>query len=606
MNTGKDKINPDNLHQDLSLYRHIFTNSFDCIAILNSEGEYIEQNAAHQKLFGLTDFDIIGETPSVIFGEERFKKIIDRLKEKGTYTGEVHAADKNGNELTTTLSAFALRKNGIKPANYVYILKNITEEEGVDEELKKSEHKYRQLIENSLQAIVIIQDFRIVYTNKSFSRITGYTIDELLSFTTKETMNFVHPDDQEMVWGNLRKRLAGLDIPPNYQFKGISKDGSTKILDLYASKTEFEGKPAIQGFILDITDQVEAQKSINERTKFIETILNNLPLGIAVNEISSGKSTFINKEFQEIYGWPEEEIPNVKTLLNKAYPNVELRKNISSKITADIKGKKPENLFWDNIEIKSKTGEKKYVSAKNIPLYDQNLIISTVQDITERIKADKQIQNSLEEKEILLREIHHRVKNNLQTISSLLDLQAESIKDPAALEAFRSSQSRIRSMALIHERLYKSEDLSRIKAQEYIKNLTDYLEATYDSLAGNIKLRTDVQNILLNLDTAIPCGLIINELVSNSMKYAFPGEEAGTIEVSLMVSSTDNISLLVKDDGIGIPADISIENSPSLGLQLVHLLVKQIYGTFKMVRENGTRVEIIFPKPAVFEEIIGE
>ena len=606
MNAAKDKINSDNLHQDLSLYRHIFTNSYDCIAILNSEGEYIEQNAAHQKLFGLTDFDIIGETPSVIFGEERSKKIIDRLKEKGAYTGEVLAADKNNNELTTTLSAFALRKNDKKPANYVYILKNITEGESIDEELKKSEHKYRQLIENSLQAIVIIQDFRIVYTNNSFSRITGYTIDELLSFTTKETMNFVHPDDQEMVWGNLRKRLTGLDIPPNYQFKGISKDGSTKILDLYASKTEFEGKPAIQGFILDITDQVEAQKSINERTKFIETILNNLPLGIAVNEISSGKSTFINKEFQEIYGWPEEEIPNVKTLLNKAYPNVELRKNISSKITADIKGKKPENLFWDNIEIKSKTGEKKYVSAKNIPLYDQNLIISTVQDITERIKADKQIQNSLEEKEILLREIHHRVKNNLQTISSLLDLQAESIKDPAALEAFRSSQSRIRSMALIHERLYKSEDLSRIKAQEYIKNLTDYLEATYDSLAGNIKLKTDVQNILLNLDTAIPCGLIINELVSNSMKYAFPGEEAGTIEVSLLVSSTDSISLSVKDDGIGIPDDINIENSPSLGLQLVHLLVKQIYGTFKMVRENGTRVEIIFPKPAVFEEIIGE
>ena len=731
MNPGKDKINSDNLHQELSLYRHIFTNSFDCIAILNSEGEYIEQNATHQKLFGLTDFDIIGETPSVIFGEDIFKKIIDRLKEKGAYTGEVHAADKNGNELTTTISAFALRKNGIKPANYVYILRNITEGEGVDEELKKSEHKYRQLIENSLQAIVIIQDFRIVYTNKSFSSITGYTIDELLSFTPKETMNIVHPDDQEMVWGNLKKRLVGLDIPPNYQFRGVGKDGSTKILDLYASKTEFEGKPAIQGFILDITDQVDAQKALEkseqnykilienqtdlivkvdsegrflfvspsycvllgkkekeligkyllllvheedrkktedamerlkepphscyveqraltskgwrwlawfyqalvdrnrkiiavigsgrdidelkkaeynlrERNKYIETILRNLPIGLAVHEINSGKSTFMNKEFQEIYGWPEEEIPNVKTLLNKAYPDVELRKNISSKITADVKGKKPENLFWDNIEIKSKTGEKKYVSAKNIPLYDQNLIISTVQDITERITTDKQIQNSLEEKEILLREIHHRVKNNLQTISSLLDLQADSIKDPAALEAFRSSQSRIRSMALIHERLYKSENLSRIKAQEYIKNLTDYLEATYDSQAGNIKLKTDVQNILLNLDTAIPCGLIINELVSNSMKYAFPGEQAGTIEVSLLVSSADSISLSVKDDGIGIPDDIKIENSPSLGLQLVHLLVKQISGTLKTMRENGTRVEIIFPKPAVFEEIIGE
>jgi len=606
MSADKNKIKPDSLQQDLSLYRRIFINSYDCLAILNSEGEYVEQNKAHQKLFGLTDFDIIGETPSVIFGKERFKKIIDSLKEKGDYTAEVHVADKNGDELTTDFSAFAFKKNVLKPANYVFILRNITKGEGVDEELRKPEQKYTQLTENSLQAVVIIQDFKIVYTNQSFSRITGYTIDELLSFTPNETMNIVHPDDQEMVWENLRKRLVGRDIPPHYRFKGVSKDGSIKILDLYASKTEFEGKPAIQGLILDITDQVEAQENLEKRTKFIETILNNLPLGIAVNEIDSGESTFINKEFHEISGWTKEKIPNLRKFFKETLNNPEQGKNISHRIKSDIKGKKPENFFWDSIELESKTGDKKFLSAKTIPLYDQDLIILTVQDITERITADKQIQNSLKEKEILLREIHHRVKNNLQTISSLLDLQAESIKDSAALEAFRSSQSRIRSMALIHERLYKSEDLSRIKAQEYLKNLTDYLEATYDSQAENIKLKTNVQNILLNLDSAIPCGLIINELVSNSMKYAFPGEQSGTIEVSLLVSSNDSISLSVKDDGMGIPADVIIENSPSLGLQLVQLLAKQINGTLKTERENGTRVEIIFPKPGVFEEIIGE
>lgn len=606
MNAGKGKINPDNLHQNLSLYRRIFTNSYDCIAILNPEGEYVEQNSAHQKLFGLTDFDIMGETPSVIIGKKRFKGILDSLKEKGTYTGEVTAADKNGDEFTTTLSAFALRKNGLKPTNYVYILRNITKGEHADIELKKSENKYRQLVENSLQAIVIIQDFKIVYTNKSFSSIFGYTIDELLSFTPKETMNIVHPDDQELVWGNLKKRLVGLDIPPHYQFKGVSKDGRTKILDLFASKTEFEGKPAIQGFLIDITDQVEAQENIKKRTKFIETILNNLPLGIAVNEINSGKSTFVNKEFQEISGWTKEKIQNVRKFFEKTLNNPEQGKDISNKIKSDIKDKKPENLFWDSIELESKTGDKRYLSTKTIPLYDQDLIILTVQDITERITADKQIQSSLKEKEILLREIHHRVKNNLQTISSLLDLQAESIKDPAALGAFRSSQSRIRSMALIHERLYKSKDLSRIKAQEYLINLIDYLEATYDSQAGNIKLKTNVQNIMLNIDTAIPCGLIVNELVSNSMKYAFPGKQAGTIEVSLLVSSNNIISLCVKDDGIGIPADITIENSASLGLQLVHLLAKQIYGTLKTERKNGTRVEIMFPKSTLFEKIIDE
>jgi len=606
MNPGKDKLIPDNLQQDLSLYRRIFINSYDCIAILNSEGEYLEQNTAHQKFFGLSDFDIIGETPSVIFGEEKFRKILESLIKKGTHTEEIHVTGKDGNVLITNFSAFALRKNNLGPVNYVYNLRSVTIDQNADEKLKKSENKYKQLIEKSLQAIIIIQDSKIVYTNKSFSGISGYSIEELLSFTPNETVNLVHPDDQEMIWGNLRKRMDGLEIPPHYQFRGISKDGITKILDLYASDTEFEGKPAIQGFILDITDQVEAQKSIDKRTKFIETILNNLPLGIAVNEINSGKSTFINNEFQEISGWTKKEIPNLRKLFKKALNNPEQGKNISNKIRSDIKEKKPENLFWDCIELESKTGDKKYLSAKTIPLYDQNLIILTVQDITERIIADKQIQHSLKEKEILLREIHHRVKNNLQTISSLLDLQAESIKDSAALEAFRSSQSRIRSMALIHERLYKSENLSRIKAQEYIKNLIDYLEATYDSQAGNVKLKTNVQNIQLNLDAAIPCGIIINELVSNSMKYAFPGEGAGTIEVSLLVSSADSISLSVKDDGIGIPADITVKNSPSLGLQLVYLLAKQINGTLITERENGTKVELIFPKPSMFEEVISE
>ena len=181
MNSSKNKITTDNLHKDLSLYRRIFANSTDCIAILNSEGEYIEQNIAHQKLLGLTDFDIIGETPSVIFGDISYKKIIAQLNDKGTYTGKVQAADSNGNELTTALSAFALRKNGLQPTNYVLILSNIAKAKISEEDLGSFERKYKQLIEKSLQAIIIIQDSKIVYSNKSFSRLSGYSVDKLLS-----------------------------------------------------------------------------------------------------------------------------------------------------------------------------------------------------------------------------------------------------------------------------------------------------------------------------------------------------------------------------------------------------------------------------------------
>ncbi len=603
MTVGKKKINSDNLQQELSLYRRIFTNSYDCIAILNSDGEYVEQNSAHQKMFGLTDFELIGENPSIIFGEKEFKGMLEQLTNKDKYNGYVTVTTKNGDGIQSSISAFSLKKAGQIPNGYIYILRSVSKPDNVDSELQKSEQKYRQLIENSLQAVVIIQNFRIAYANKSFSDITGYSIDELYSLSPKDTMNLVHPEDQELIWGNLKKRMAGMKVEPNYRFKGINKDGSTKILNLYASNTEFDGEPAIQGFILDVTDQVEAEKNFRERTKFIETILDSLPIGIAVNEIDTGKSTFINNEFQEISGWTKDKIPSLTKFFKKTINDPDQGKNISHKIKSNIKDKKPEDLFWDSIEIETKTGDKKYLSAKTIPLYDQNQIILTVQDITERIIADKKIQNSLTEKEILLREIHHRVKNNLQTISSLLDLQTDSIKDAAAREVFRSSQSRIRSMALIHERLYKAEDLSRIKAQEYIIKLIDHLEATYDSKSENIKLKTNIHNILLNLDTAIPCGLIINELVSNSMKYAFPKNRAGTIEVSLSVSSTESLMLSVKDDGIGMSDDITIENSPSLGLQLVHLLTKQINGNIKTEIKNGTKIEIKFPKPAVFKEL---
>jgi len=471
-------------------------------------------------------------------------------------------------------------------------IKNTTEFS--DDELKKSEQKYRHLVETSLQGIVILQDFKIVYANPAFANITGYSIEELLSFTPQNTMNLVHPDEQSVVWNNYKQRLAGIDIPPHYIFKGVSKDKSIKYLDLYVSKIEYDGKMAVQGLILDMTEQVTARKVLEQRNKFIETILNNIPLGIVVSEIDSGKSTFVNREFEEILGWAGDEILTIDSLLKK-FPNYSGKKtHLSDKIKTDIKEKKPEDLFWENIEVNSKSGERKYLSVKYIPLYDQNLLITTLQDMTDRITADMHLQSSLIEKEILLREIHHRVKNNLQTISSLLDLQAESISDPKSLEAFRSSQSRIRSMALIHERLYKSENLSRIKACEYIKNLTEYLESTFIAQSGSIELKTEVEDIYLSLDVAIPCGLIINELVSNAMKSAFSGRKNGKLFVQLRIYNTKYLKLIVKDNGIGISVKTENESS-SLGLQLVGLLVKQINGNLTLDNSNGTTFEITFP-----------
>ena len=224
-------------------------------------------------------------------------------------------------------------------------------------------------------------------------------------------------------------------------------------------------------------------------------------------------------------------------------------------------------------------------------------MISTLQDITQQVRIEKNLQSSLKEKEALLREIHHRVKNNLQTVSSLLDLQADTISDPDTLESFRSTQSRIRSMALIHERLYKSENLSRIKATEYIQSLTEYLEGSYIPGSTEISILNDVDNLLLNLDLAIPSGLIITELVSNSMKYAFRDKSSGTIKISLKIFENDKLLLSVKDDGIGFTDFANRKNLSSLGLQLVELFVQQLKGNITFISKNGTEVKITFPKP---------
>jgi len=469
--------------------------------------------------------------------------------------------------------------------------------------IKNSEQKYQHLVENSLQGVVIIQDFKIVYSNPAFARITGYSVDELIALEPKELINLVHPDDQELIWGNLRKRMAGVKLPANYKFKGITKDGKQKILELYASVIDYDGKPAMQGLILDVTDQIDAEKKLMQRTQLIETIVNNLSVGIAVKEIDTGKNIFINNQLRNILGLNEDEIPNLEKILKDTNQSKFNSKNESVNIKTAAVTKKPENLIWDNIEIFTGSGDKKFISAKMIPLPEQKVIVFTVNDITERLKTERYLQNAVIEKETLLKEIHHRVKNNLQTISSLLDLQAESITEPESLEAFRSSQSRIKSMALIHERLYKSKNLSEIKASEYIKNLVEYLEGTYHSPSREIEITTEIKDIYLSLDVAISCGLIINELVSNSMKYAFPQNRYGNIKVSLQPDKENNLILTIKDNGIGMPLNFKTLNPQSLGLELVKLMVKQLSGKMAIDGTAGTAVTITFPEPSMVDEI---
>jgi two-component sensor histidine kinase len=215
------------------------------------------------------------------------------------------------------------------------------------------------------------------------------------------------------------------------------------------------------------------------------------------------------------------------------------------------------------------------------------------QEIQERKKAESKLITSLKEKEVLLKEIHHRVKNNLQVISSLLYLQSKKTSHKPTLEMLNESQNRIKSMALIHEKLYQSKDIIKIDFSEYVDGLISHLSRSYGSHLQHVKIGVDVDNVYLNIDKAIPCGLIINELVSNCMKYAFPDDAEGEIHVS-MHSNNKHVDLEIFDNGIGFPHTINFEKTETLGLQLVNALTLQLGGYISLDRSKGTRFIITF------------
>jgi PAS domain S-box-containing protein len=224
----------------------------------------------------------------------------------------------------------------------------------------------------------------------------------------------------------------------------------------------------------------------------------------------------------------------------------------------------------------------------------QQDIVCVAQDITERKQAEERIKASLREKEVLLHEIHHRVKNNLQVISSLLHLQSKKVNHEDARALFAESQSRIRSMALIHERLYHSDDLAQIDFVAYLDALTEHIFRSHNVRPDTIRRRLDAEGGSLSVDRAIPCGLIVNELVANALSHAFPDGRSGTIRIRYTETSHE-ARLVVADDGVGSPSDLDASSSDTLGLRLVRGLVLQLDGTLAIDHNAGLRFTITFP-----------
>jgi PAS domain S-box-containing protein len=313
--------------------------------------------------------------------------------------------------------------------------------------------------------------------------------------------------------------------------------------------------------------------------------------GILILKGQMGNIIYANPFLINMLGYSREELLCMKLWELSIIEDVMKIKGIFSKI------QQKEGVKLKHLLFRTKSG--RFIDVELIGdfyMVDHTKVIQcSIHGITNGAKAHEQIKASLREKEILLREIHHRVKNNMQVISSLLRLQSKYVKEEKYRVLFEESQNMIRSMSLIHEKLYHSHDISRIDFKEYINDLVNSLFRSYDVNKSTIKSRINIEDVSPGMDFAIPCGLIINELVTNSLKYAFPDGRKGEIKINFSQNNSNIYELFVGDNGVGISEDIDIERSKSLGLRLVTMLVNdQLEGEIDLKRNNGTKFMIKF------------
>lgn len=336
---------------------------------------------------------------------------------------------------------------------------------------------------------------------------------------------------------------------------------------------------------------VLAEEALQAEEEKFRNLFNNANDAIFLHELTedgiSGKFIEVNSVASQILGYGHDE------LLQMAPKDIEdLKLFTESDNLQDFK-KKDKITFETDLISKEGHIIPVEINTHIFSLDGERLSLSIARDITERKKMEKELQISLEEKEMLLKEIHHRVKNNLMIISSLLSLQSRYIKDKQILDVFKDSQNRARSMALIHDKLYQSSHLKSIDIGDYIRALANDLFRTYSTDSGRVKLNFDIEEVMIDINTMIPLGLILNELLSNCLKHAFPDGQSGKIDIGFHQDG-HNYSLTVADNGIGFPPELDYKHTESLGLRLVNILADQIEGEMKLKSDNGTQVSIEF------------
>jgi PAS domain S-box-containing protein len=399
--------------------------------------------------------------------------------------------------------------------------------------------------------------------------------------------------------GSLNERLR-LGIPPDAV--GKRREGTTFAMEMSSTAVEIGGE---RRFVMVVRDVTERDRTESERRKAearFRSLVEQIPAVTFMGSLNEDRNEFyVSPQIEALLGFSQEEwLSDPFLWFNQLHPDD--RSYCNEEFARGCVAGGP---FRAEFRALTRDGKVVWVHGEARVVRDEDgrpmFIQGVAYDITESKRAEEavragaeQLKASLEEKDVLLKEIHHRVKNNLQVISSLLKLQATHIEDPAALEMFNESRHRIQTMALVHEKLYQSESFSRVDFGEYARSLSALLASTYRDKAARLALKTEIEEVSLGVDIALPLGLIINELISNSLKYAFPNGGEGEVRIGINRVGDDQLQLIVADNGIGFPADLDFRKTETLGMQLVLALTGQIGGSVELRSGAGTEFRILF------------
>jgi PAS domain S-box-containing protein len=572
--------------------RSLIDNINDGIYILDFFGKFTFVNDVIVERSGYPAEWFLGRGYLSVISEkdrERVQRHFNAVMDGKKQLYDLSYPSKSGNLLHVEVSTAPLF-DGAKVIGLLGVSRDVTDRKQAEEVLRESEEKYRLIFQSEPSALFLTElgeKGTVIDANEAALRMYGYSLDEMRRMRIVEFSNEPEQTIRSAVLpiGNV------LAIPLRWHRK---KDGTVFPVEISGSVFELNGRGVMLAVHHDITDRKLAVENLDKERQDLKLIIDSSPIIIFYKD-KKGRFVRVNKTLAEALKIPEEKFLG-KTVFD--FYSAEIAKGMTNDDQEVLNLERPKLNIIEQYESASGI---RWVKTDKIPIFSKNGtplgLIGFAQDITTQKQAEERIHASLREKDILLNEIHHRVKNNMQVISSLLKLQASVCGSPELTERLNESQSRIHAMAMVHEKLYGSNDFSRIDLAGYVRTLSQELFQSHKINQWKIALivQTDGE-VYVDVNKAIPCGLILNELISNALKHAFPGGRQGKLQILLRETENKEIEIVVRDNGLGLPDDVDIHAPRSLGLDLVNgLVTKQLDGQIEVRRDKGTEFRITFP-----------